>query len=109
MFKRLMLCLLVLTAPAAASAQTVPQNREQAQMSFSPVVKQVAPAVVNIYTRRVVREQPSALMADPFFRQFFNRSQGVPQERVERSLGSGVIVRPDGVVVTNNHVIRNSQ
>jgi len=91
--------LAVLLLVSAAHAQAVPQSREQIQMSFAPVVKQVAPAVVNIYTRRVVRTN-----VDPFFRQFF----GVPQERVQRSLGSGVIVRPDGVVVTNNHVVRDS-
>ncbi len=90
-----------------AAAQTVPQSREQLQLSFSPVVKQVAPAVVNIYTRKVVRTI-SPMFADPFFRQFFGNQMGLPQERVQRSLGSGVIVRADGTVVTNNHVIRDS-
>jgi serine protease Do len=90
------------------SAQTVPQSREQVQLSFSPVVKQAAPAVVNIYTRKVV-QSVSPLFNDPFFRQFFGGGLGVPKERVERSLGSGVIVRADGIVVTNNHVIRDSQ
>lgn len=90
-----------------AMGQTVPTSRDQLRLSFSPVVKQVAPAVVNIYTRKVVRTV-SPLFADPFFRQFFGNQMGLPQERVQRSLGSGVIVKADGTVVTNNHVIRDS-
>ncbi len=50
----------------------------------------------------------SPLFDDPIFRQFFGSQMGLPRERVERSLGSGVLVRPDGVVVTNNHVIKDS-
>ena len=100
--------LAALALAGMASAQTVPQSREQLQLSFSPVVKQVAPAVVNIYTRKVVRTV-SPLFSDPFFRQFFgNRMGGIPRERVQHSLGSGVIVKADGVVVTNNHVIRDA-
>ncbi|HVI52703.1 MAG TPA: DegQ family serine endoprotease [Candidatus Sulfotelmatobacter sp.] len=104
-----LLMLATLALPAVASAQAVPQSREQVQMSFSPVVKQVVPAVVNIYTRRVVRQNMSPLLADPFFRQFLGQGMGLPKDKVERSLGSGVLVRADGVVVTNNHVIKNSQ
>ena len=109
MIYRLFACLFIAVLPVSALAQAVPQSREQMQMSFSPVVKQVAPAVVNIYTRRVVRQNVSPLLADPVLRQFFGQGMGLPQDRVERSLGSGVLVRADGVVVTNNHVIRNSQ
>jgi serine protease Do len=96
-------------AGAAQAADEVPQSRVQIHLSFAPVVKQVAPAVVNIYTRRLVTSAASPLLNDPFFRQFFGNQMGVPRERVERSLGSGVIVRADGMVITNFHVIKDSQ
>jgi len=84
-----------------------PTSREQIKLSFAPLVRQAVPAVVNIYTRRVVRTAASPLLADPFFRQFFggNLPPGMTRERVQNSLGSGVIVGAEGVVVTNHHVI----
>src|SRR5271154_6038080 len=93
--------LFVLSSASLARAQAAPQSREQIQLSFAPIVKQVAPAVVNIYTRKVVHSVASPFMNDPFFRQFFGGRLGIPQDRVQRSLGSGVIVKADGVVVTN--------
>jgi Do/DeqQ family serine protease len=93
----------------AALAQQVPQNRAQIQLSFAPVVKQTAPAVVNVYARRVVR-QPGipGFSDDPFFRRFFGDGGvfGRSREMVQNSLGSGVLVHPSGIVVTNNHVIQ---
>jgi serine protease Do len=94
-----------------AMAQQLPASREEIQLSFSPVAKQAAPAVVNIYaSRKVVQQNP--LMKDPLLQQFFGKSFGMfgmPQERVEKSLGSGVLVSPDGKLVTNYHVIENAQ
>ncbi|MBC7907790.1 MAG: DegQ family serine endoprotease [Rhodospirillaceae bacterium] len=101
--------MLALCAPAA-QAQLVPGSRDQIKQSFSPVVKQAAPAVVNIYTKRIVKTAASPLLADPFFRRFFgdNLPPGATQDRVQRSLGSGVIVGADGTVITNHHVIKNA-
>jgi serine protease Do len=76
----------------------------QVAMSFSPVVKAAAPAVVNIYTATVERRPRS--MNEEFIQRFFG---GAPvQPRVSQSLGSGVIVGADGLIVTNNHVVEGA-
>jgi len=96
---------------AKAAERQAPHSTEQIKLSFAPVVRRVAPAVVNIYTKTVVREQPmSPFFDDPFFRRFFGEGLGgIPRERILRSLGSGVIVRADGYIVTNHHVIKDAQ
>ncbi|HXW50070.1 MAG TPA: DegQ family serine endoprotease [Xanthobacteraceae bacterium] len=86
---------------AGAQERQAPSSARQLQLSFAPVVKNVAPAVVNVYAARIV-ENSNPFLTDPFFRQFFG---AVPREQVERSLGSGVIVDQTGLVVTNFHVI----
>lgn len=94
--------------PAAAQERAVPQSREEIQLSFAPVVKTVAPAVVNIFASKTVAQRRSPLFDDPFFRRFFGDDFGVfgrERERKENSLGSGVIVDASGLVVTNHHVI----
>jgi S1-C subfamily serine protease len=92
--------------PQAATA--VPQSAGQVQLTFAPIVRRIAPAVVNVYSRTVVRQQVNPLFADPLFQQFFGVSPEMRQ-RVQQSLGSGVIVRPDGVIITNRHVIEGGQ
>jgi Do/DeqQ family serine protease len=97
--------LLLLAAPATAQPERlVPESAEQIRLSFAPVVREVAPAVVNVYSARVVASRPT--FEDEFFSRFFGYGYGgIPQERVSQSLGSGVIVQDDGVIVTNNHVV----
>ena len=74
--------------------------------SYSKLVKKASPAVVNIFTRKAVNRQIPPLFNDPFFQRFFgDRFPRLEKERIERSLGSGVILRQDGLIVTNYHVI----
>ena len=105
------LCLLAASLQSSASVaqglaepmRAPPTDAASMRLSFAPIVRRVAPAVVNVYSRQVVRQN-----VDPFWG-MFGGGFGVPRERVAQSLGSGVIVRSDGVIVTNNHVVANGQ
>lgn len=110
-----MLVATLIGAPSFAMAQKTPPNtKQEITLSFAPLVKKTAPAVVNIYTRKIVRARSRMpLFDDPFFRQFFGNQfglnrEGGPLKRQQNSLGSGVIVAEDGVIVTNNHVIEGA-
>src|SRR3569623_907469 len=73
--------------------------------SYASAVRAAAPAVVNVYSTKMVTQRPHPLMNDPLFRRFFGEDSGVPRQRLESSLGSGVIVSAQGFVLTTNHVI----
>ena len=95
---------------AYTQSRQVPSDRTQVQLSYSPLVKQVAPSVVNIYTKRVVTRNVSPFGGDPFFEQFFGGGfSGLNQRQVESSLGTGLIVGSEGVLVTNAHVVKGAQ
>jgi Do/DeqQ family serine protease len=96
--------LAAVSSAAPAQDRRLPSSAAELQLSFAPVVKRVAPAVVNVYAARVV-ENRNPFMNDPLFRQFFG---AVPREQVLRSLGSGVIIDAAGLVVTNYHVIEGA-
>jgi Do/DeqQ family serine protease len=112
-----LLPLLLLSAfaqPLSAADSTVPVSRAQIGLSFAPVVKKVSPTVVNIYTKTRMQIQGlSPFIGDPFFSEFF-AGRGLvfgdrSREQIVSSLGSGVIVKPDGTIVTSLHVIQNAE
>src|SRR3981189_949819 len=91
---------------AAAPDRRVTASPAELRLSYAPIVQRVQPAVVNVYAAKMVQNR-NPLLDDPIFRRFF----GVPgqqPEQMQRSLGSGVMVDPSGLVVTNNHVIEGA-
>ncbi|WP_262300113.1 Do family serine endopeptidase [Microvirga sesbaniae] len=108
-FRLSLTALLLALGVAGAKAQTqrvAPESKAQVQLSFAPVVRQTAGSVVNVYASRSERRQNAAM--EDYFRRFFgDNAPGVPRGRSQSSLGSGVIVDPSGLVITNNHVIEN--
>ncbi len=100
------LLVLLAAAPAMSQDRRVPTSPAEVRLSYAPIVQRVQPAVVNVYAAKVVRDR-NPLLDDPIFRRFF----GVPgqqPEQMQRSLGSGVMVDPSGLVVTNVHVIEGA-
>ncbi|MEO0633450.1 MAG: trypsin-like peptidase domain-containing protein [Pseudomonadota bacterium] len=103
--KVLLLCLACLIPLAAAAQTRVPQSQAEITLGFAPLVRDTAPAVVNIYVRFVTEARArTPFMDDPFFERFFE-GLGRPSPQVQNSLGSGVILSADGIVVSNYHVV----
>ena len=91
---------------AVAQERVVPNSESDKLLSYAPVVKKAAPAVVNIFTKRKVQ-----VAVNPVLQQLFGNRlnmKGMSQERIVSSLGSGVLVKADGTVMTSNHVIQGS-
>ena len=92
-------------ASPATAQRVVPSSPIELRLSYAPIVKRVAPAVVTVAAAKTV-ENRNPLMEDPFFRRFFGPNFGGPRgPQQQRSLGSGVIIDASGLVVTNNHVV----
>ncbi len=87
-----------------AQERQVPASAAEIKLSFAPIVKKTAPAVVNVYGARREMRGRAALFDDPIFKEFFGGGQG-GRERVQQSVGSGVIVAAEGIIITNHHVI----
>jgi serine protease DegQ len=88
---------------APLNLQEAPPNSRSA-WTLAPAAKKAQPSVVNIYTTKELRLQRNPLFDDPVFRRFF-KVPGLPETQTQNSLGSGVIATPEGLILTNNHVV----
>ena len=93
--------LVLAVSPLMANAQRLPETRSEIDLTFAPLVREVSPAVVNVFTQKTVKTGVTPM-------EMLLYGRAAPQSRVQNSLGSGVIVREDGVIVTNNHVVEGA-
>ena len=95
---------------ATVDTRVVPESQLGLQQSYAPIVRKTAPAVVNVYSSVNVTRSNCPYANDPFWAQVYcGRNTQTRSEKVDNSLGSGVIVGADGVIVTNNHVVEGGQ
>jgi serine protease DegS len=95
-------------APINPSAIESPGQEWAGPVSYARAVQEAAPSVVNISSTKVVTRRSHQWLDEPIFRYFFGDDTGEPRKRLETSLGSGVIVSPQGYILTNNHVIEGA-
>ena len=95
---------------ASYGAERAPADRTEIELTFAGAVRKALPSVVSIYARRLVRARSSVFDSNPFFREFFgDMFPESTRRRMQNSLGSGILARADGIVITADHVIRGAE
>ncbi len=91
--------------PQSQSSDMASSTRTSAVTSYADAVRNATPAVVNIYATKLTLEKPAPVIDDPVFQHFFGRGEQRPRQRRENSLGSGVVIDKNGIILTNHHVV----
>ncbi|MBE0509136.1 MAG: DegQ family serine endoprotease [Chromatiales bacterium] len=107
---RLLIVLLLAISLPLQAALPVHDSQGDTLPSLAPMLEKTVPGVVNIFTQTRVQVRQSPLFSDPFFRHFFDLPNQQPRERLEQSLGSGVVVdAAEGIILTNHHVVHRAE